>query len=139
MNQYTYDDWECGKGWTHLIAPIIDQINLWNNTASDEEQIEIFQIKEKWGALEVYLHNVPEKLSNTLDDMISNARLESMQTCEVCGTKDEVGTTLKGWIFPICKSCLKTSINNHVPARFWSYNGKIYKVTAAGIEENINN
>jgi hypothetical protein len=97
---------ECGPGWYGLVYPIILYVNKWNDTAPEEKKIEIGQIKEKFGRLEIYVHNVPDEISDEVYGMIKKARAESLKICEECGTTTDVGITMRGWLFTLCKDCL---------------------------------
>lgn len=105
---YTFDTFtvECGHGWDKLIQPIFDYINEYNLSRKDDERIEIRQIKEKFGLLQIYVSYG----TNELYDMIDKATSESNNVCEQCGSTKEIGTT-RGWIMHLCKKCvLKMSI-----------------------------
>lgn len=93
---------ECEKGWYHLIQPIIDYIDTYNKDKDEEHMIYITQIKEKYGTLCVYVDNYTDELS----ELIEHAESESEHTCEICGSKEHVGTTL-GWYITICHNCVK--------------------------------
>lgn len=105
---YTFDTFpvECGHGWDKLIQPIFDYINEYNLSRKDDERIEIRQIKEKFGLLQVYVSHG----TNELYDMIDKATSESNSICEQCGSTKEIGIT-RGWITHLCKECvIKMSI-----------------------------
>lgn len=96
---------ECGPGWDKIIEPLINYIDEYNKSAS--VPIEITQIKEKFGGLRFYTDNEPEDFR----ELVKTAEEESYKTCEICGTKENVGHTL-GWIQTICKDCLYTQVND---------------------------
>lgn len=91
---------ECGEGWKEALKPIFAYIEEYNK--NNEEKIEIHQIKEKFGGLRCYCNFV----TNELNEIIRNAEYECSNTCELCGSKENVGTTL-GWITTCCEDCVK--------------------------------
>ena len=61
-------------------------------------------LKEKFGSLEIYTSRSNEVIRKICVD----AKIESYKTCEVCGTKKDVGMT-KEWFKTICKDCYEVS------------------------------
>ena len=64
---------------------------------------EIYQIKEKWGALRWYDNGFPEEGYEEYSNWLRKYESLSERTCIFCG-KPATHLT-KGWIMPICKSC----------------------------------
>lgn len=91
----------CGSGWYSLINRLIKEVNRLNEEVYDDDfQIEILQIKEKFGQLRFYVsHGTSE-----LFDLIHATEDESYDVCEYCGSKENIGYT-KGWIRTLCKKC----------------------------------
>ncbi len=102
---------ECRDGWKQLYQPVIDAIKEHDDVqTSEDKKIGIAQIKEKWGALEIYpknRENMPEKIR----EMILKASNDSKHVCEYCGTKENVGTTMNHWYKTCCKSCWEKKIS----------------------------
>lgn len=96
---------EIGDGWYHIIDNLCEKIQYYVN-ASGIQQIEAVQVKQKFGTLRFYV-NISDEF---VDDLISSAEEESSQTCEHCGSKEDIGTT-KGWIMVLCRKCAKNYIN----------------------------
>lgn len=96
---------ECGDGWKELIKPLFDWIENYNK--EHEDQIEIQQVKEKFGGLRFYVSHEPDELSR----MILKAEGDSYGICEVCGSKIDVGHT-QGWIKTICRKCIQDEVNH---------------------------
>ena len=92
---------ECGDGWKNLYQPIIDYIIDYNKDKKDEDKIEIWQIKEKFGGLRVYLNKSTEEL----DKMIEEAEKESYHTCEECGKHINKAIVEHHWIYAMCRQC----------------------------------
>lgn len=81
---------EVGKGWHSLIEPII--------AACIEENVEIFQIKEKFGSLRIYLKgDAPEYINQ----YIRYAEWMSERTCEYTGKPGKV-RSVNGWLRCVC-------------------------------------
>lgn len=111
---------ECGKGWHSLLKPIFDYIEKYNQDKTEEDKIKIQQIKEKFGGLRVYTNFHTDEL----DEIISNAEDESFSTCETCGTKKNVGSTV-GWMSTCCKDCvIKHAEKSYYPLRWYSFADK---------------
>lgn len=62
-------------------------------------QIEIAQVKEKWGSLRIYLTNYTPQINSIL----SFAESMSFKTCERCGNKGQPAP--KGWVIVLCDPC----------------------------------
>lgn len=92
---------ECGAGWKKLYQPILDYIEEYNKDKEGDNKIEIYQIKEKFGGLRVYLSKKTEELRQ----MINKAEAESYHTCEICGKHIDKPIVEHHWIYPMCKEC----------------------------------
>ena len=85
---------ECGEGWKSLYSPII--------RAAEDQGVSVFQVKEKFGGLRIYLGAAPD----WLHDMCEIVEGYSTHVCELCGKSGEVRTN-KGWISTLCDRCVK--------------------------------
>jgi type IV secretion system protein VirD4 len=85
-----------GCGWYGLLAPILDEINLYNGE-NKKNEIEIDQIKEKFGTLNIYTTGCPDYIKG----MISLAEEESGHVCEICGARGET-VKINGWYTTLC-------------------------------------
>ncbi len=90
---------EVGKGWWPLVEPIYNRIQELNVQGA---QIEIAQIKEKFGALCFYVHNAPEEIH----DMIREAEKKSICICEQCGKPGKRVLGKHRWIYTRCPDCI---------------------------------
>ena len=117
---------ECGQGWYELLKPIFVYIEEYNKNTKEEEQIQIHQIKEKWGELCVYTNFYTDELHK----LIEKAEAEASVTCELCGSKENVGMAYEGWLTTECHKCMKEwCIKNEKPHRWKRYSdNKIYWV-----------
>lgn len=84
------------KGWRPLVEKLVDDI------IKIDPEIEISQIKEKFGGLRFYI----DYGNDEIYDLISKAEDESYKICEECGTRDKV-TTKGGWLLTLCPKCRK--------------------------------
>lgn len=85
---------ETPKGWDSIVDPLIAKAN--------ELNIEITQVKEKFGGLRFY-HNGHD--NEEFDKMVRQAKVDSEHTCNVCG---EAGKVLGGWwLLPFCEEHAK--------------------------------
>jgi hypothetical protein len=87
---------ETGDGWFDLLD------NCCSELSTIDADIELVQVKEKFGGLRIYLNNYPEgalEITNKYEE-------ESYKTCELCGSKEGVKSTY-GWIMVRCAACLK--------------------------------
>lgn len=106
MNRTPYELFgiECGKGWRSLYQPILDRIEEINESSDD--RIEVTQVKEKFGRLEIYL----DRYTDELLDMINEASEASGRMCEECGEPAEP-TEVGGWIYQLCDKCYEKYLN----------------------------
>ena len=98
---------ECGKGWYSLIEPILQYIQDYNKDKPDENKIEVYQIKEKWGTLRLEIGNYPKELGK----MIEAAEKASDTTCEKCGAPASI-RKCRGWYKTLCDSCYTKKQND---------------------------
>lgn len=128
--------YECNVGWEKLYQPIVDEINEHdNNVQNEEDKIGIFQIKEKWGGLRIYVKN-KKNLSDELRNKIHEAEIESMKTCEFCGTKENVGMTMNNWITTCCEKCWREKIlsNKYLKFSTWRNNETNEKINSTDLK-----
>ena len=116
-------DFECGKGWDSIIEPLVRYVQHYNETHK-KKKIDIVQIKEKFGGLRFYTHGTTKKL----DAMVQAAENKAYQTCELCGSKEDIGQTADGWITTCCRKCVQAMANKAKANRKWySHNDKEVK------------
>lgn len=83
------------KGWHPLLDELFtDLISMgWNK--------ELFQVKEKFGSLRMYINESTDEMSAR----ISKAEKDSQSICECCGKPGKLIT--KGWMQTLCEGCEK--------------------------------
>lgn len=94
---------ECGEGWIPLIEPVLKYIQEYNKGKEEEQQIIVYQIKEKFGALRIEVGNYPEELRN----MVEAAENASVTICEKCGAPGSLRDCGGGWYHTLCDECLE--------------------------------
>ena len=92
---------ECGDGWYWLIYNLADAIQRYID-ANKKEQIEVVQVKEKYGGLRFYVGSADDVVLG----MIDFAEHLSYRICESCGSMEEVEQS-EGWIRTLCRKCLE--------------------------------
>lgn len=91
-------------GWEPLLRRLLAALEAERNKLphADAEQVRLFQVKEKWGGLRVYVNGATEAMQNLLDQ----AERESFGVCERCGaTGEDVYPSDRGWVSTLCPSC----------------------------------
>ena len=91
------------EGWYNLIDKLCSDIQGVINKAPKVKQIQVIQVKEKFGGLRFYISHGTKEIF----DLIHKAEAESFEICEDCG---EIGKNIKterGWLRTLCKSCKK--------------------------------
>ena len=108
--------YEVSDGWIPICEKVEEKIEEYNKSHLDAP-IEIFQIKSKFGELRVYLMDAitgddihtPEELKPFIEEV----EKEALETCEWCGSKENVHTSsYRGWIRTLCDPC-----NNELRSR----------------------
>ena len=127
---------ECGEGWHDLLIPIFEYITEYNKDKDEDHRIEIHQIKEKWGELNVYLNFYTDDVRKLIDE----AENEASNTCELCGSKENIGMAYEGWLTTECHDCMKKWCKNHQRPHRWKKksDGKIYWVNPDAEDELFN-
>jgi len=91
---------ECNTGWYNILRCFL-RLVLHEKEHSPEkfEEFHVYQIKEKFGTLRVYLSSTTEKVVAA----VQYAELLSSCTCETCGRPGE--RRGGGWISTLCDRC----------------------------------
>lgn len=100
---------ECGKGWEKLYEVLFQLCKMLN--------IEVLQVKEKFGGLRFYVGDVPAEYAGMVQTFIHAIESESYRVCEICGitnrhhregdtTYTPVIVTTEGiWRKTLCQRC----------------------------------
>ena len=76
-----------------------------NKDKAEEYQIVVYQIKEKWGILQLEIGNYPDELAK----MIEAAEKASTTTCEKCGAPGSL-RDCRGWYHTLCDKCFEKQL-----------------------------
>lgn len=101
---------ETGDGWYNLIY------RLSSDLVAISKDIRATQVKEKFGSLRFYWvadGKLPDRKYIQINNRINQAEDESCETCEECGSKDNV-TQTDGWIYTLCDKCLAEKFKTKV-------------------------
>lgn len=89
---------ECEDGWFDLIYNCCKEIDeLYKQRNKDSSEIKIYQIKEKYGALCIYLGNYIDGVS----EIVNKYEDESVNICEICGQRGKVKIN-GSWLKTLC-------------------------------------
>lgn len=90
---------QCNSGWRDLLWRLCEDIEK----LGPGRNFHVLQVKEKFGGLRFYTSGTTEEVLHR----IHLAEQESYQTCEDCGTKENVSTS-GGWLLTLCEECRKS-------------------------------
>ena len=93
----------CGNGWYWLLDNLL-QFLKFNIEYNDHPNIEITDIKEKYGRLNLHVFGS----STEQHSVISFVEHLSFHTCEECGTTKNIGHTTP-WVKTLCETCYNNS------------------------------
>jgi predicted DNA-binding antitoxin AbrB/MazE fold protein len=91
---------ECDIGWFDIIDEALKDIQ--NVSFEEGENIQVVQIKEKFGGLRIYYdaETEDEDRLRRLEDIVYNAEKVSYTVCEICGEAGKPNK--KSWIKTLC-------------------------------------
>ena len=87
---------ECLDGWYDLIYKLCKDIMATN----PPEDFKAEQVKSKYASLRFYVSGSTEEIY----ELIDKAEAESYNTCEYCGSREDVQLT-GSWVTSLCKGC----------------------------------
>lgn len=70
-------------------------------------EIKIFQIKEKFGDLRIYVDGYPKRIHGDIEYQIGKATARAELTCYGCGKITNELSKTRGWISFICPECME--------------------------------
>jgi hypothetical protein len=90
---------ECGDGWYDLLAELMDELVK----IDVNKELVIFQVKEKFAGLRVYIETYPDDTYEQIKELIGKAEEKSYKTCEACGVEGKLRKG--GWLSTLCDEC----------------------------------
>lgn len=81
---------ECGEGWMEILLDFVRDCG--------NEDVQITQIKEKFGRLRIYANTTSPRIR----ELIKEAELKSHTTCEICGQPGKLISD-NGWLKTRCE------------------------------------
>ena len=94
---------EHDDGWYDLLDRLMENITEYLKKNDFKYNVEVAQIKEKFGGLRFYYSGGNEEI----DNIVSFVEDLSYKTCEFCGSTNNIGRT-DGWIITCCSNCYST-------------------------------
>lgn len=92
--------YECGEGWNRIIEECLDKIEMYPDC-----EINVLQIKEKYGGLRIYIGMGIEEILNLIDYYEGL----SLHICENCGEFYTAKMRERsGWYKTLCDKCTNT-------------------------------
>jgi hypothetical protein len=95
---------EHGDGWYDLVDELCGKIQDFIDT-NGIQQVEVTQIKEKFGSLRFYYVGGDE----AINQFIYDAELASEHICEKCGKPSKITPNQFGWLTNTCETCKNIS------------------------------
>lgn len=98
------DGFAISDGWEPLLRRLLTEIETerLKLPAPETARVKLFQVKEKFGGLRVYLSGKTSVMQSALD----RAERESFGICEKCGaTGEDVFSQGSGWVRTLCPRC----------------------------------
>lgn len=93
---------EFSDGWFDIIYNLCKEINeLYKSKGRNINDLNIEQVKEKYGELRFYVGNYIDGVMEIIDKY----EALSCKTCEVCGKEGKL--TGKRWVRTLCDECCK--------------------------------
>ncbi len=96
---------ECNDGWYDILDKLMLNIKTYLDNKPEDEKfmVTLHQIKEKFGGLRFYIDHGDDYIY----ELINAAENESFETCEDCGSKENIGRTTSRWYMVKCEKCSK--------------------------------
>lgn len=91
---------EHGEGWKKIVGDLFERIDSLVKEGGSPP-VAVLQVKEKFAALRFYYDGGDEKVRQAVDE----AETASSNTCELCGSTENVGTTVTQYMITCCAKC----------------------------------
>lgn len=91
-----------GDGWRELIEKAVERLAA--AVAGQEGELQIVQVKEKFGGLRIYTHgSLPQQAWDAVHSAIDLAEARADETCEECGSRGRLYDD-GGWLLTRCSA-----------------------------------
>jgi hypothetical protein len=102
---YTLFQLECGDGWFQLLWDLFTEIESLYQSRDTEIQLTIGQVKQKFGSLEVYIHDaLPEAY-----EIVNRYQTLSETICEGCAIESSIQQR-HYYFSTLCDSCYEIKL-----------------------------
>ena len=94
--------YSCGEGWHDIINDAIDEM------FAIDPDLSLDQVKEKFGGLRIYYTpsvDWDSEQAATLREIVRRAESKANDTCENCGSAENVDFANSSWIRRLCETC----------------------------------
>ena len=102
---------ECGDGWYQLLYDLCQEITDRYEKYNEEVDIEVGQVKEKFGTLRFYYYHKDidtpsNEIRKDIEQIVRKYENHSKFVCEMCGKEGTIRTDIP-WIKTLCDDCCK--------------------------------
>ena len=102
---------ECADGWYQLLYDLCQEITDRYEKDNEEVDIEVGQVKEKFGTLRFYYYHKDidadsKELRKDIEQIVRKYEKNSQFVCEMCGKEGTIRTDIP-WIKTLCDDCCK--------------------------------
>jgi hypothetical protein len=109
----SFRGFECGDGWYGIIGGTL----LFIEQHTQNHNVQIQQVKEKFGRLRIYYRGTDE----CIDTVIDIAEIVSGEICEACGCRGSLKET-EGWLRVRCDNVCRSATIDMVEAENYQQN-----------------
>jgi hypothetical protein len=92
----------CGEGWFPLIYELLDKIQAIVDKTPELSDIEVTEIKEKYGGLRFYINYGTDEIFDIIDEY----EKKSYTICERCGKPGKLTKNNYRWYKTLCNNCI---------------------------------
>ncbi len=102
---------ECADGWYQLLYDLCQEITDRYEKDNEEVDIEVGQVKEKFGTLRFYYYHKDidtssNEIRKDIEQIVRKYENHSKFVCEMCGKEGTIRTDIP-WIKTLCDDCCK--------------------------------
>jgi hypothetical protein len=98
----------CGYGWFPIIYELLDKIQAIVDKTPELKDIQVTEIKEKYGGLRFYINYGTDEIFDIIDEY----EKKSFTVCERCGDPGKLRKNDYRWYKTLCDNCYDKWINH---------------------------